>query len=131
MARENSNWARSMADALSLAATFAAALLLGYYAGKYLDGRFGIAPWGTVIFVLIGMATGLKMMYERAMKKQAARQEVVVDTGPKSKSVFRYSPSQDLIGAMTEAQKMLSEIDPDVTRREEKPSQADQPPKDE
>ncbi|NLJ71702.1 MAG: AtpZ/AtpI family protein, partial [Syntrophomonadaceae bacterium] len=37
-------------------------------AGWWLDGRFGTGPWLTVLGVLIGTATGFKIMWDRLNK---------------------------------------------------------------
>lgn len=67
MAEEKDPWGtRALGQALSMATNMAAALLVGYLVGYYLDKWLGTKPWLTIIMFLLGMATGLKMMYEAA-----------------------------------------------------------------
>ena len=42
----------------------AAGPLVGYWIGQWVDRRFGIAPWGMVIFALLGLAAGTKQVIE-------------------------------------------------------------------
>ena len=67
MAEDKDPWGtRALGQALSIATNMAAALLVGYLVGYYLDKWLGTKPWLTIIMFLLGMATGLKMMYEAA-----------------------------------------------------------------
>jgi F0F1-type ATP synthase assembly protein I len=36
------------------------ALLIGYFAGRWLDGQFGTAPWLTIVLTLCGLGAGVK-----------------------------------------------------------------------
>jgi len=67
MAKKNIHWARSLSDAVNLASTVAAAVALGYFVGKWLDGKFDTEPWLTIVGFLLGVATGIKAMWEKAM----------------------------------------------------------------
>ncbi|MGR6837372.1 AtpZ/AtpI family protein [Syntrophomonas erecta] len=67
MARKNQNWVRALSDAINLATTVAAAVALGYFGGRWLDGRFGTEPWLTVVGFLLGVATGIKSMWDKAI----------------------------------------------------------------
>jgi len=67
MAKKNTHWARSLSDAVNLASTIAAAVALGYFAGKWLDGKFDTEPWLTIVGFLLGVATGIKAMWKKAM----------------------------------------------------------------
>lgn len=46
---------------------FAVSILIFLYAGQWLDGRFGWAPWGTLLGVFIGAAAGFTSIYRRLM----------------------------------------------------------------
>lgn len=61
------NWVRSLSDAINMATTVAAAIALGYFGGKWLDGRFDTEPWLTLAGFMIGVATGIKVMWEKTM----------------------------------------------------------------
>ncbi len=40
----------------------AAGPLVGYWIGQWVDKRFGLTPWGTVIVSLLGFAASLKQV---------------------------------------------------------------------
>jgi F0F1-type ATP synthase assembly protein I len=67
MADKKQNWPRALADAMNLATSVAAAIALGYFGGKWLDGRFDTGPWLSIAGLLFGMLTAGKMMWERSM----------------------------------------------------------------
>jgi len=63
--KKSKNWVKSLSDAINLSTTVAAAVAIGYFAGKWLDGRFDTAPWMTVAGFMLGVATGIKAMWEK------------------------------------------------------------------
>ncbi|NLV21845.1 MAG: AtpZ/AtpI family protein [Syntrophomonadaceae bacterium] len=65
MADKKQNWPRALADAMNLATSVAAAIALGYFGGKWLDGKFDTGPWLSIGGLLFGMLTAGKMMWER------------------------------------------------------------------
>ncbi|MDI9467679.1 MAG: AtpZ/AtpI family protein [Syntrophomonadaceae bacterium] len=65
--KRNKNWVRSLSDAINMATTIAASVALGYFGGRWLDTRFDTEPWLTVAGFLLGVATGIKVMWDRAM----------------------------------------------------------------
>lgn len=67
MANNQQNWPKALANAMNLATSVAAAIALGYFGGKWIDGHYDIAPWASIIGLLLGMATAGKMMWERLM----------------------------------------------------------------
>ena len=48
--------------------TLVVSTVIGYYAGHYLDGRFGTTPWLTLVFLLLGIAAGFKNLYDQTRK---------------------------------------------------------------
>lgn len=68
MARKKQHWARALSDAMNLATTVAASVAVGYLGGKWLDGKFDTTPWLAVVGFLLGVATSMKVMWERSMK---------------------------------------------------------------
>jgi len=106
MEKRRGNWAKSLGNAVSMAASFAASVALGYFAGSYLDSRLGTAPYLMLILLLLGVATGLKIMYEQAFGKRgdSSFEE------EKTKSE-KYRPSKEIIAALDEAKKKLAELD--------------------
>lgn len=78
MANSNQNWPRALANAINLATSVAAAIALGYFGGRWLDGRYDTEPWLSIAGLLFGMATAGKMMWERLMadnQKPPAKEE--------------------------------------------------------
>lgn len=53
---------------LSVGTVLVAAILIGWFVGKWIDGRLGIAPWGMVSGVLLGTAAGFVELF-RVVKK--------------------------------------------------------------
>lgn len=54
---------------------FAGAILLGFFAGRWLDSKVGIAPWGVIVGVFVGAVAGFYSMYRRLMAAQRADDE--------------------------------------------------------
>jgi F0F1-type ATP synthase assembly protein I len=67
MTDKKQNWPRALADAMNLATSVAAAIAVGYFGGKWLDGKFDTGPWLSIAGLLFGMLTAGKMMWERLM----------------------------------------------------------------
>ncbi|HOB11524.1 MAG TPA: AtpZ/AtpI family protein [Syntrophomonadaceae bacterium] len=67
MANAKKNWVKSLSDAINMATTIAAAIALGYLGGRWLDTRFDTEPWLSVAGFLLGVATGIKVMWDRTM----------------------------------------------------------------
>lgn len=65
--RKKQTWVKNLSDAINLSTTVAAAVAIGYFAGKWLDGKFDTGPWLTLAGFLLGVATGIKAMWEKAM----------------------------------------------------------------
>lgn len=47
-------------------------LAMGYFLGDWLDETFGwsIRPWTTIIFLLLGIVSGFRMVYQDVQKLQ-------------------------------------------------------------
>ena len=52
---------------------FGVAVVLGWLAGRWVDGRFKTDPWGMIVGLLIGVAAGFRELYR--VSKQALREE--------------------------------------------------------
>ena len=50
--------------------TLVAATVIGYFLGLFLDRVFGTSPWLTIIFLIFGIAAGLKNLFDQARKVQ-------------------------------------------------------------
>ena len=47
--------------------------LLGYWVGEWLDERLATAPWFTILFLIVGVAAGLKrlvVVVQRALREE-------------------------------------------------------------
>ncbi len=64
------NWARSLTDALNLGLSMVAAVAIGYFGGWWLDGYFQTGMMLTIIGLLLGVATGFKMIWDRTKNKK-------------------------------------------------------------
>jgi len=53
--KDLSNVIKSVSHIGSFGLTMGACILMGYYLGSYLDGKFGTAPWFMVVLVLLFM----------------------------------------------------------------------------
>jgi F0F1-type ATP synthase assembly protein I len=52
---------------------FGVAIVLSWYAGHWIDGRYHTDPWGGLVGLLIGVAAGFRELYrvsKQAMKEQ-------------------------------------------------------------
>lgn len=106
MAKKPGNWARTLGDAMSMATSFAAAVALGYFGGNWLDKHFETGFIFTIILVLLGVATGLKMMYDMAFGKGHRNRERIENSYEKEKR--NYSPSHEIVDALGEAKKRIA-----------------------
>lgn len=70
MAKKDMWGGKALGRALSMATNMAASIAVGYFFGVFLDNWLGTKPWLTLIMFLLGVATGLKMMYETAFPKE-------------------------------------------------------------
>ncbi len=63
--RQKKHWARALSDAINRVTTAAAAIALCGLGGYWLDAKLGTDRWLTVIGVLLGVATGMKVMWDK------------------------------------------------------------------
>ncbi len=56
--------------------------LIGYWFGEWLDGVLGTAPWLTILFLIVGVAAGLKRLV--VVVQRALREEM--DDDPQARS---------------------------------------------
>ena len=115
MAKKPTYWAKSLGNALSMATSFAASVAIGYFAGNYLDSRFGTAPYLMLILLLLGVATGLKIMYDQAFGNGANHNPVEEET----EDTRKYAPSKEIITTLDGAKKMVAELDKSDTKHED------------
>lgn len=72
----NDRWGgKSLGLAFTLATHMASAVAVGYFLGAFLDKLLGTKPWLSVIFLIFGVATGIKMMYETAFSEEMTASE--------------------------------------------------------
>lgn len=53
--------------AMSFGLTMTAGILLGFYGGRWLDGRFGTGPWLMLAGMLLGVAVGFRSIWSELM----------------------------------------------------------------
>lgn len=56
------------ADYSFIGIEFGVGAALGFYAGRWLDERFGWAPWGVTVMVLLGLSVAVRDLIRLAMK---------------------------------------------------------------
>jgi len=105
-------WQRALGNALSMATNMAAAIALGYFAGKYLDNKLGTEPWLTLLLFLLGVATGLKIVYDRAFAKKRNGWEWEQDK--ESDNKIKVKPGEEIIEALKAAREGLRGIEDEV-----------------
>lgn len=54
---------RALAQISHTGLTMAAAILIGVFSGRYLDGLFGTSPWLLLIFSLLGAAAAIRLLF--------------------------------------------------------------------
>jgi len=59
---------RTLGALSTVGITLVVSTVIGYYAGHYLDGRFGTTPWLTLTCLLFGIAAGFKNLYDQTRK---------------------------------------------------------------
>lgn len=106
MGNRTNNWTKSVGNALSMSTSFAAAVALGYFSGSYLDSRLGTAPYLMLITLLLGVATGFKIMYDQAFKNGSKR-----NAAEETENAQKFTPSKEIITALDEAKKMVADLD--------------------
>lgn len=55
---------KSLGIVMSLGATIAGGVLLGFWLGHFLDKKLHTEPWLTVILLMLGIAAGFKAAYD-------------------------------------------------------------------
>jgi len=58
-------------QATKIAVELVVGILVGGFIGKVLDDQFGSAPWGLIVFLLLGFAAGLMNVVRTARRMQA------------------------------------------------------------
>lgn len=61
--KQGSNWL----NASIVGIQFPVAMALGYFSGKWLDGLFGIYPWLTILFSILGVIAGFVNLFRITM----------------------------------------------------------------
>ncbi|MCR4399857.1 MAG: AtpZ/AtpI family protein [Syntrophomonadaceae bacterium] len=114
MARKQS-WVKSMGNALAMATNMAVAIAAGLFGGRFLDKRLGTGNTMTLIGVLLGVAVGLKIMYDYAAGTRGAKPfggpEEVEEEG-----AAKPGPSQQAIESLQAAKERLKELQPEIAK---------------
>jgi len=57
---------RALADFSQIGFTIAVSVLVGVVLGQYLDDKFGTAPWFLLIFSILGVGAGIRVLFNIA-----------------------------------------------------------------
>jgi ATP synthase protein I len=66
---------RTLGDVLPLGIVFAVSIAIGYFAGAWVDGRFGVAPWGVLIGSLLGIGAAFAHLIQVATRISQREEE--------------------------------------------------------
>lgn len=130
MARRQ-GWQRALGNALSMATNMAAAIALGYFAGKYLDKWLGTDPWLTLLLFLLGVATGLKIVYDQAFGR--SRKTGRHEEDKESDNNIKIRPGDQVIESLKVARESLKEVQEkvkDIYPSQDEEKTGDSDPKD-
>jgi F0F1-type ATP synthase assembly protein I len=61
---DDGNWGRSLGYGLQIGV----GVTLGYLIGNWFDRRYGWAPWGLLIGVMFGLASGMYLLIKDAIR---------------------------------------------------------------
>jgi F0F1-type ATP synthase assembly protein I len=61
---EDGDWGRNLGFGLQIGV----GVTLGYFVGAWCDRRFGSAPWGLLIGVMLGLASGMYLLIKEAIR---------------------------------------------------------------
>jgi F0F1-type ATP synthase assembly protein I len=64
MADESPKWGQFLSTGFETAVGVA----LGYFVGHWLDGKYGWAPWGSLVGAMLGMAAGMYLLIKEALR---------------------------------------------------------------
>ena len=53
----------ALAEGLTLAFLFPTAIVTGFLVGRWLDGKFGLDPWMTIVFSVLGTAAAFRQLF--------------------------------------------------------------------
>ena len=112
MSRKQS-WVQGLGNALAMATNMAAAIALGLFVGKYLDGKLNTGYWLTLLGVIIGVATGLKIMYDHVMEEASKPFSLRDD---EDEEQIKPRPSQETIESLKTARLGLKEVEAEVKK---------------
>lgn len=68
---DNGDWARGLSHGLEVAIGVG----LGYFAGNWIDHRFGTKPWGMVVCVLLGCAAGMYQLIKESTRSDPPKRK--------------------------------------------------------
>ncbi|MGB5157925.1 AtpZ/AtpI family protein [Desulfobacterium sp. N47] len=75
MERETRRYMRELAYYSSLGLQVALSIVIGLFIGVYLDRRFELYPWLTLLFLGLGVAAGFRNIWLAIKKSERASQE--------------------------------------------------------
>lgn len=71
-----------LAGILSAGVTFPVAVLVGFFAGRWVDRRFGLEPFGLLVGVMLGLGAALVPLFRASAAWDRADREAKNPTDP-------------------------------------------------
>ncbi|MCL2488334.1 MAG: AtpZ/AtpI family protein [Oscillospiraceae bacterium] len=68
--KKRGNVLRALSFASQIGLTMAACVLIGVFAGRFLDDTFGCSPWLLLLFSLLGMGSAFLTVFKMAKKER-------------------------------------------------------------
>jgi F0F1-type ATP synthase assembly protein I len=62
--RDDANWGQYLGYGLQMLV----GVLLGYFVGRWADGKFHSEPWGLLVGVMLGLAAGMYLLIKDAIR---------------------------------------------------------------
>lgn len=63
-AGDGTDWGKGLSYGMEVGVGVA----VGYFGGHWLDHRFGLAPWGTVVGLMVGCGAGMYLLIKDAIR---------------------------------------------------------------
>ncbi len=76
---DDSGW-RYLGLAFNFGISLALAMAIGYFGGRWLDGRLGTEPWFALVGLVLGVVAGFRILFREVLK--AEKPPTRDDSGP-------------------------------------------------
>ena len=71
---------RTVGRAGAVGTELVVATLIGFFGGRWLDGKLGTEPWLALVGLLLGVAAGSKTLFQMARKAQREQSDETDDS---------------------------------------------------